>query len=72
MLDNFRQNDVQYTRTMLLAGLATMIIFWPLDAWFGICCCLVGIAFAVVLWFVSIILDTLKARRQLKEPKEAP
>ena len=72
MLEKFRQNDVQYIHTMLLAGLAMMIIFWPLDAWFGLCCCLAGIAFAVAMWFMSLFLDTLEARRQGKEPKEAP
>ena len=72
MLEKFRQNDVQYIHTMLLAGLAMMIIFWPLDAWFGLCCCLAGIFFAAAMWFVSIVLDTLEARCRLKKPKEAP
>ena len=72
MLDKFRQNDVEYITAMLLAGLAMFIIFLPLDAWFGTCCFLAGIFFAVVMWFVSITLDTLEAQRQPKKPKEAP
>ena len=72
MLNKFRQNDVQYITTMLTAGAAMGIIFLPLDAWFGLCCTLAGIFFATGMWFVSIVLDTLEARRQGKEPKEAP
>ena len=72
MLDKFRENDVEYITAMLLAGVAVGIIFLPLDAFFGICCALAGIFFAVVLWFVSIVLDTQEARRHLKPPKEAP
>ncbi len=72
MLDKFRQNDVEYITAMLLAGLAMFIIFLPLDAWFSICSVLAGILFAVVMWFVSITLDTREARRQAQEQKETP
>ena len=72
MLDKFRKDDVRYIQDMLLAGVAMFIIFLPLDASFGICCCLTGILFAVVMWFVSIALDTRDARRQAQELKEAP
>lgn len=57
MLNKFHQDAVRYIQYMLLAGLAMMIIFWPLDLFFGICCCGASIVFAVVMWFVSIALD---------------
>ena len=72
MLDKFRQNDVKYITARLLAGLAMFIIFLPLDVFFGLCCAGAGIVFAIVLWFVSIVLDTRDARRHVKPPKEVP
>lgn len=72
MLSKFREHPVRYITQMLAAGLAMLLLFLLIDPWFGIWCALAGILFAVVMWFVSITLDTLDARRQLKEPKETP